>query len=377
MNNSSYPHLKPLVIFLFFSLTKLYYRYVKFSSIFFFLISFPRRRESSIITFMSVSKNEENLRPKLLKDYIGQENIVKTLKLFIDAVIKRGKPSEHILFYGPPGIGKTTLAYIVANELKGEIKVTSGATITKTGDLAAILTNLKDNDVLFIDEIHRLPKPVEEMLYPVMEEYSLDIIIGQGPSARTVRLPIPRITIIGATTRLALLSAPLRDRFGLLLRIDYYKNPEIEKIVIRSSKILNIPITAKAASQIALRSRKTPRLANRILKRARDIFEVDKHIEINEKLLEKLFDLLEIDEIGLTDIDKQYLEILGKKFNNTAVGVETIASSISEDKRTVEEFIEPYLLRLGFIKKTSKGRLLTQKALSHLKINKIEQGKLL
>lgn len=323
------------------------------------------------------SNKEENLRPKLLKDYIGQEKIVKTLKMFIDAVNKRGKPSEHILFYGPPGIGKTTLAYIVANELKGEIRVTSGATITKTGDLAAILTNLKDNDVLFIDEIHRLPKPVEEMLYPVMEEYSLDIIIGQGPSARTVRLPVPRITIIGATTRLALLSAPLRDRFGLLLRIDYYKNPEIEQIIIRSSKILNIPITAKAASQIALRSRKTPRLANRILKRARDIFEVDKHVEINEKLLDKLFDLLEIDEIGLTDIDKQYLEILGKKFNNSAVGVETIASSISEDKRTVEEFIEPYLLRLGFIKKTSKGRLLTQKALSHLKINKIEQDKLL
>lgn len=326
---------------------------------------------------MVTNNKEENLRPRLLKDYIGQEKIVKTLKMFIDAVNKRGKASEHILFYGPPGIGKTTLAYIVANELKGEIKVTSGATITKTGDLAAILTNLKDNDVLFIDEIHRLPKPVEEMLYPVMEEYSLDIIIGQGPSARTVRLSVPRITIIGATTRLALLSAPLRDRFGLTLRIDYYKIPEIEKIILRSSKILNIPITTKAAGQIALRSRKTPRLANRILKRARDIFEVDKHIEINEKLLEKLFDLLEIDEIGLTDIDKQYLEILGKKFNNSAVGVETIASSISEDKQTVEEFIEPYLLRLGFIKKTSKGRLLTQKALAHLKINKIEQDKLL
>lgn len=326
---------------------------------------------------MSINKSEENLRPKLLKEYIGQENIVKTLKLFIDAVNKRGKPSEHILFYGPPGIGKTTLAYIVANELKGEMKVTSGATITKTGDLAAILTNLKDNDVLFIDEIHRLPKPVEEMLYPVMEEYSLDIIIGQGPSARTVRLPVPRITIIGATTRLALLSAPLRDRFGLLLRLDYYHKAEIERIIIRSSKILKIPMTTEAAHEIALRARKTPRLANRILKRARDVFEVDKHKEIDKKLLDKLFSLLEIDEIGLTDIDKQYLEILGKKFNNSAVGVETIASSISEDKRTVEEFIEPYLLRLGFIKKTSKGRILTQKALTHLKINRTEQNKLL
>jgi len=316
---------------------------------------------------MVISKNEENLRPKLLRDYIGQENVSRTLKMFIDAVNKRGKPSEHILFYGPPGIGKTTLAYIVANELKGEMKVTSGATITKTGDLAAILTNLKDNDVLFIDEIHRLPKSVEEMLYPVMEEYSLDIIIGQGPSARTVRLPVPRITIIGATTKLALLSAPLRDRFGLLLRLDYYHKEEIERIIIRSSKILKIPVTAEAAHEIALRARKTPRLANRILKRARDVFEVDKHKEIDKKLLEKLFDLLEIDEIGLTDIDKQYLDILGKKFNNIPVGVETIASSISEDKQTVEEFIEPYLLRLGFIKKTSRGRVLTPKALSHLK----------
>ena len=324
-----------------------------------------------------MKNNEENLRPKLLKDYIGQENVAKTLKMFIDAVNKRGKPSEHILFYGPPGIGKTTLAYIVANELKGEMKVTSGATITKTGDLAAILTNLKDNDVLFIDEIHRLPKPVEEMLYPVMEEYSLDIIIGLFSSARTVRLPVPRITIIGATTKLALLSAPLRDRFGLTLRLDYYHKNEIEKIIIRSSKILKIPVTDEAAHEISLRSRRTPRLANRILKRARDVFEVDKHKVIDKNLLDKLFKLLEIDEVGLTDIDKQYLEILGKKFNNTPVGVETIASSISEDKQTVEEFIEPYLLRLGFLKKTSRGRQLTQKALAHLKINKIEQKELL
>lgn len=321
-----------------------------------------------------MKKSEENLRPQLLKDYIGQDNITKTLKMFIDAVNKRGKPSEHILFYGPPGIGKTTLAYIVANELKGEIKITSGATITKTGDLAAILTNLKDNDVLFIDEIHRLPKSVEEILYPVMEEYSLDIIIGQGPSARTVRLPVPRITIIGATTKLALLSAPLRDRFGLLLRLDYYQREDLEKIIIRSSKILNIPLTEEAAHEIAVRARKTPRLANRILKRARDVFEVDKHTVVDKKLLEKLFDLLEIDEMGLTDIDKQYLEILGKKFNNSAVGVETIASSISEDKRTVEEFIEPYLLQLGFIKKTSKGRVLTLKALQHMKIKGTQMG---
>ena len=326
---------------------------------------------------MSQKLKDENLRPKIFKEYIGQENIVKTLKLFVDAVLKRGKPSEHILFYGPPGIGKTTLAYVVANELKGEIKVTSGATITKSGDLAAILTNLKDNDVLFIDEIHRLPKAVEEMLYPVMEEYALDIIIGKGPSARTLRLSVPRITIIGATTKLALLSAPLRDRFGLVLRIDYYTTPEIEKIIVRSSRILNIPISQEASRQIALRSRRTPRLANRILKRARDILEVDKHLQIDDKLLSKLFTLLEIDEIGLTDIDIQYLKLMSTKFDNVALGVETIASSLSEDKRTIEEFIEPYLLRLGFIKKTSRGRVLTPKALSHLKINKLEQKKLL
>lgn len=316
---------------------------------------------------MSTKNNTENLRPRYLKDYIGQQNVAKTLKLFIDAVLKRGKPSEHILFYGPPGIGKTTLAYIVANELKGEIKVTSGATITKTGDLAAILTNLKDNDVLFIDEIHRLPKPVEEMLYPVMEEYSLDIIIGKGPSARTVRLPIPKITIIGATTKLALLSAPLRDRFGLLLRLDYYKNKEIESIILRSSRILKLPLTEKAAQEIASRSRKTPRIANRILKRARDVFEVDNHKEINTELLKNLFSLLEIDEIGLIDIDKAYLKVLGEKFSNQPVGVETIASALSEDVRTVEEFIEPYLLQIGFLKKTSRGRSLTAKALTHLK----------
>ncbi len=320
-------------------------------------------------------KDLQTLRPKKLNEYIGQKKILKSLKLFIDAVKKRGYSSEHILFYGPPGIGKTTLAYIIANELSGQIKVASGATITKTGDLAAILTNLKDNDVLFIDEIHRLPKPVEELLYPVMEEYSLDIIIGKGPAAQTVRLPVPKITIIGATTKLALLSSPLRDRFGLLLRIDYYTDQEIKDIVLRSSKIFNIPITNKAAQEIAKRARKTPRIANRILKRARDAFEVEKHEIIDEKLLKNLFELLDIDEIGLMDIDLKYLNLLYKKFQNVPIGVETIASSLSEDKQTVEQFIEPYLLQLGFIKKTNRGRVLTPKALQHLKVvpNKTSQ----
>src|SRR3989344_5886106 len=275
------------------------------------------------------SQESNSLRPQTLADYVGQENVVKTLRLFINAVNKRGTASEHILFYGPPGIGKTTLSFIIANELKGEIKITSGAAITKTGDLAAILTNLKDNDVLFIDEIHRLPKPVEEILYPVMEEFALDIIIGKGPAARTVRLPVPKITIVGATTKLALLSAPLRDRFGLLLRLDYYNEKEMFQIIKRSADLLNLPITQKAIQEIVLRSRKTPRIGNRILKRARDVFEVNKHTQIDEQVLRNLFQLLELDEMGLTDLDVQYLRLIAEKFNNIPVGVSTIASSLA------------------------------------------------
>lgn len=309
-----------------------------------------------------------NLRPQKLAEYVGQANAIKTLKLFIDAVKNRGSATEHILFYGPPGIGKTTLSYIIANELEGDIKITSGATLSKTGDLAAILTNLKDNDVLFIDEIHRMPKAVEEMLYPVMEEYALDIIIGKGAAARTVRLPVPQITIVGATTKLAMLSAPLRDRFGLLLRLDYYTETEMIHIIKRSAEILQTPITDGAAVQIAKRARRTPRIANRILKRARDIIEVDGHKQITEEVLKKLFDLLEIDDMGLSDIDVQYLRLIGEKFSNAPVGVETIASSLSEDRRTIEEFVEPYLLQIGFIQKTPRGRIVTPHASKHLKI---------
>ncbi|MBI1863255.1 Holliday junction branch migration DNA helicase RuvB [Candidatus Microgenomates bacterium] len=307
-----------------------------------------------------------NLRPHSLGDYVGQDNVVKTLEVFLNAVKSRGEPSEHLLFYGPPGIGKTTLAHIIANELQGEMKVTSGAALQKSGDLAAILTNLQDNDVLFIDEIHRLPRTVEEILYPVMEDYFLDIVIGKGPSARTVRLPVPKITIVGATTRLAMLSAPLRDRFGLIMRLDYYEPKDMEKIILRAAQILETPISKDAAKQIAVRSRRTPRLANRILKRARDMLLVDGITEINDASLAQLFVLLELDEYGLQDVDRKYMETLGKKFQNNPVGIETIASAMSEDRQTIEEFIEPYLLQIGFLKKTPRGRMLTNSAQKHM-----------
>jgi holliday junction DNA helicase RuvB len=304
---------------------------------------------------------ENVLRPKSLLEYIGQKKIIATLKLFLDGVKKRGVPQEHLLLYGPAGIGKTTLAYVIAKELAGELKITSGPALQKGADLASILTNLKDKDVLFIDEIHRLPKTVEELLYPVLEEYSLDIVVGKGASARIVRLPIPKITIIGATTKIALLSPPLRERFGLILRLDYYSPSEMEEIIERSAKILNIPLTKKAVKLISERSRRLPRVANRILKRVKDIFEVEKYSVIDEKILEKLFEMLEIDSLGLTNIDLKYLKVLAEKFNNQPVGVETIASALSEDKRTIEEYIEPYLLQLGLIKKTPRGRVLTAK----------------
>jgi len=311
-------------------------------------------------------ENNNVLRPKTLNDYLGQENAKKALRLFIEAAKKRKETAEHLLFYGPPGVGKTTLAHILASELKGEIKITSGPAIERTGDLAAILTNLKSGDILFIDEIHRLPKPVEETLYPVLEEFHLDIIVGKGPSARTMRLPVPKITVIGATTKVALLSAPLRDRFGLILRLEFYNLAELTAIVIKNAEKLGLQIEKEAASEIAKRSRNTPRIANRTLKRARDLLQVDKQKCIDQKLVAKLFGILELDKEGLFDQDRAYLSALINKFGSGPVGLETLASALSEDKQTVEEFIEPYLLQLGFIKRTTKGREATEKAKNHL-----------
>lgn len=311
------------------------------------------------------------LRPKTLSEYLGQEKAKKSLQLFIDAARKRKESAEHLLFYGPPGIGKTTLAHILARELNGDIKITSGPALERSGDLAAILTNLKNGDILFVDEIHRMPKPVEEALYPVLEEFHLDIIIGKGPAARTVRLPVPKITVIGATTRVALLSSPLRDRFGLILRLEYYTKDEIAQIVMRNAKLMHLPITEEAAHEIAKRARKTPRIANRILKRARDLLQTDSFKKIDKELVEKLWGILELDSEGLFAEDKRYLKILIEKFEGGPVGVETLATALSEDRQTLEEYTEPFLLQLGFIKRTPQGRVASAKAYEHLGIKNV------
>jgi len=315
-------------------------------------------------------KNEETfdltLRPKNLGDFIGQQKIKNNLEIFMAAAKGRNEPIEHVLLYGPPGLGKTTLAHIIANEMKVNIRVTSGPALERSGDLAAILTNLENGDILFIDEIHRLNKIIEEILYPAMEDYALDIVIGKGPSARTLRLDLPKFTIVGATTKISLLSSPLRDRFGSIYHLDFYEDQEIDQIVDRSAQILKIGIDQKATKQIAARARKTPRVANRLLKRVRDFAQVKAKGVVDENTTKEALALLDIDELGLDNIDRKILEIIINKFSGGPVGLNTIAAATGEEMATIEDVYEPFLMRIGMLKRTPKGRVATENAYTHL-----------
>jgi Holliday junction DNA helicase RuvB len=307
-----------------------------------------------------------SLRPKVLTEYIGQSKVKENLKVFINAARSRGESLDHVLFYGPPGLGKTTLAHIIAAEMGVNIKSTSGPVIEKPGDLAAVLTNLEPGDVLFIDEIHRLSPVVEEILYPAMEDYQLDIMIGQGPSARTIKLDIPRFTLVGATTRAGLLSSPLRDRFGVLSRLEFYTNDELATIVSRSAGILDVEINAAGAAEISRRSRGTPRIANRLLRRVRDFAEVDGDGSINKPMADQALVRLEVDQQGFDHMDRLLLETIIDKFSGGPVGLDTLAAAIGEEKDTIEDVIEPFLLQQGFLNRTPRGRVATHQAYSHL-----------
>ena len=309
---------------------------------------------------------EKSLRPKILDDYIGQDKVKENMKVYIEAAKKRGEPLDHVLLYGPPGLGKTTLSNIISNEMNSNIKITSGPAIEKPGDLAALLTNLNAFDVLFIDEIHRLNKNVEEILYPALEDYTLDIIIGKGPSARSIRLDLPKFTLIGATTKAGSLATPLRDRFGIVQRLELYNPEDLKTIVKRSSSILEISIDDEAAFEIARRSRGTPRIANRILKRVRDYAAVLGDGNINLKLARIALNKLEIDELGLDEIDRKVLETIILKYAGGPVGVETLAATIGEEVETIEDVYEPFLMQLGFISRTPRGRIALEPAYRHI-----------
>lgn len=318
-------------------------------------------------------KLESTLRPKMLTDYIGQSKVKENLKVYIEAAKQRNEPLDHVLLFGPPGLGKTTLAGIIANEMGVNIKITSGPVIEKPGEMAAILNNLQEKDVLFVDEIHRLNRQVEELLYPAMEDFAIDIVIGKGASAKSIRLELPKFTLIGATTRAGMLTPPLRDRFGVVNRLDFYTVEELKQIVLRSAKVIGVEIDDEGAMELARRSRGTPRLANRLLKRVRDFAQVKYDGRITIEVARFALDLLEVDKLGLDQIDREILYTMIEKFKGKPVGIEAIAATIGEDVNTIEEVYEPYLVQNGLILRTPRGRVVSDLAYRHLGLNKLTE----